>query len=204
MKNSRVACDRPRMRPLILILTLALTLPAIGQEPAEALESPAKDNPSGRPAEPPPLPEPTSDDAALMRNQPGGRVKPAPEPSLVPDSVIPGRGTRGIVKGRSTLKPPTTSADLDARIRFRKAHSRALNDPAILSVWEESRVAKTDYRKREALRRYYTMLSKRMLAFDKGIAPLVEERTRVSLRRLDQTRVDPTDPLDEEHRNRVE
>ena len=136
-----------------------------------------------------------------MRNQPGGRLKP--DPTLMPERIpAPKPGDRP--KNRSTLKPPVTSADLDARIRFRQAHTRAANEPAIQTLWEESRRAPTDYEKRDALRRYYITLYKRILAFDNGIKPLVDERRRVSLHRLDQTRIDPTDPLDEEHRQRRE
>ena len=65
-------------------------------------------------------------------------------------------------------------------------------------------MALTDYEKRDALRRYYNTLYKRIVSFDKGLKTLVDERQRLSLRRLDQTRIDPTDPLDEEHRQRRE
>jgi hypothetical protein len=139
-----------------------------------------------------------------MRNRPGSRLKPAPvrESGLVPEG-IPGTSRSGDrPKNRSTLRPPTTSAELDARIRFRQAHSRAANDPAIRALWDVSRKVPTDGEKREALRRYYALLYKRILSIDRGIASLVAERQRVSLRRLDQTRIEPTDPLDEEHRLR--
>jgi hypothetical protein len=95
-----------------------------------------------------------------------------------------------------------TANDLDLRIRFRQAQSRAAQDPVIQGAWEESRVAVTDYDKRAALKSYYQMLFKRMLALDKGIAPIVDDRQRYQLRRLEQTRIDPTDPLDEEYRLR--
>ena len=186
-----------RIQTLCVLVACMISAGALAQAPEE--KKPAEKPPGELPPLPDPAPMPEED---LLRNQPGSRIKPAPEgaPSLLPESekIKPGERPRG----RTTLKPPATSADLDARIRFREAASKAAQDPGIQAMWAESRKAKTDYEKREALRRYYTALYKRVTAFDRGIAPLVEERKRVALRKLDQTRIDPTDPLDEEHRQR--
>lgn len=186
------------MKFLPLLLALAVSGPALAQDSTAPASAPAQPAPAELPPLPDPAPESESD---LMRNQPGSRLKPAPqsEPSLVPPGIV---RPADRPKSRSTLKPPATSAELEARIRYRQAHSRAANEPAIQALWEESRVARTDYNKRDALRRYYTLLFDRMLRFDKTVKPLVEERRRISLRKLDQTRIEPTDPLDEEHRQR--
>jgi hypothetical protein len=198
------------MKSLSLLLAFAVSGVILAQDPVPSEPAPAAPDatkpaaakPEPAPAELPPLPDPAPapEDPDLMRNQPGSRLKP--EPTLMPDRTP----FRPSVRPRdsSTLKPPTTSADLDARIRFRQAHTRASNEPAIQALWQESRQAPTDYQKRDALRRYYSTLYKRIVTFDKGIKPLVDERQRVSLRRLDQTRIDPTDPLEEEHRQRRE
>jgi hypothetical protein len=129
-------------------------------------------------------------------------MKPAPqkeEPFLIPGAIV---RPQERPKTRSTLKPPTTSADLAARIRYREAHTRAANDPKIQALWEESRRVETDGQKRDSLRRYYGALYSRILALDKTVAPLVEDRRRVSLKRLEQTRIEPTDPLHAEDRLR--
>jgi hypothetical protein len=200
------------MKPLFLLFAFAVSGvilaqdPAAPSEPAPAtpeVEKPAPAKPAATPTELPPLPDPAPvpEDPDLMRNQPGSRLKP--DPSLIPERIPARPGERTKTRS-STLKPPTTSADLDARIRFRQAHTRAANEPAIQALWTESRVALTDYEKRDALRRYYNTLYKRIVSFDKGLKTLVDERQRLSLRRLDQTRIDPTDPLDEEHRQRRE
>ena len=103
-------------------------------------------------------------------------------------------------KGRNTLRPPVTSTDLDLRIRYRKARTFAEQDAAVVAAWEASRTARTDYAKRDALKRYYALIRAKVLAVDSGVASLLEERYTYSARRLEQTRVDPTDPLDEDHR----
>ena len=105
-------------------------------------------------------------------------------------------------KGRNTLLPPVTSTDLDLRIRYRKARTFAEQDPAVVSAWAASRAAKTEYAKREALKTYYTLIQKKVLAVDSGVAPVINERHGFAMRRLEQTRVEPTDPLDEDARNR--
>jgi hypothetical protein len=203
-------------RMKIIALAIALTIPALAQdEKPDAKPAPPTDPKpvapaEARPAELPPLPAPSpeKENSDLLKVQPGG-VKPDPtrSNSAVPDVLAPARKNSGSKPGTppkdsSTLKPPTTSAELDARIRYRQAHTRASNDAAIKALWAESRVARTDYEKRETLKAYYTALYRKMLAMDKGIATIVEERKRVALGKLSQTRIDPTDPLDEEHRQR--
>ena len=195
------------MKSLSLLIAFAFSGLVVAQDPATP-ETPAPEpvkpaekpavTPTENPADLPPLPDPSPAGEAgeLMKNQPGSRLKPSPqrEPGMVPEGVIrPGERP----KSRSTLKPPTTSADLAARIRYREAHSRAVNDPKIQALWAESRQVATDGQKRDALRRYYGALYTRILALDKTVAPLVEERRRVSLKRLDQTRIEPTDPLED-------
>ena len=176
-----------------LLLTLALALPAFAQEPKPE-DKPAPEKPK---AELPALPAPDAE-SDLLKGQPGGRLKPAP--SLLPDDVPEPAKRNAQTRPRTVLKPPTTSVDLDLRIRYREARNRAASEQTVQTAWEDSRTAKTDFEKREAMKRYYTALYKKMLALDKAIAPLVTERERVALRRLDQTRIEPTDPLEENHR----
>ncbi len=203
----------------LIALVTAFAVPVFAQEakpdakpapPADAKPAaPAQEKPPELP--PLPAPSPGKSEPDLTKGQPGGRLKPASDAlnPLLPDALSTPKKKKederpGVPpKGKSTLRPPATSAELDARIRFRQAHTRVVNEPAIQSLWEASRVAPTDFEKREALKTYYTALFKKMTALDKGIATLIEERKRVALHRLDQTRIEPTDPLDEEHRMRI-
>lgn len=209
---------------IVTLLTALATAAAFAQAPAKPDEKPAPAKPAEAPSatkpelkpstdtdtkppvsslrpstDLPELPAP-SDDPDLTKGQPG-KLKPVPgriENPLKKEKAKPMPGsTADRPRTRTTLKPPATASDLDLRIRFRKAQSRAASEPAIQALWEESRVAVTDYDKREALKGYYELLFKRMLALDKGIAPLVEDRKQYNLRRLSQTRIEPTDPLDD-------
>jgi hypothetical protein len=99
-------------------------------------------------------------------------------------------------KNSATLRPPTTSADLDMRIRYRRARNIAESDTAVRAAWDESRAAKTDHAKRQALKRYYDALLTRVLAIDKGLAPLVEQRKKYEGVVLEQLRIAPTGSLE--------
>jgi hypothetical protein len=191
------------MKSLPLLFAFAISSFALAQDPAPPADAkpapaePAAPKPENASPELPPLPDPSP------TGEPANRAKP--EPGLVPEGV-PAKPAkiREREKGRTTLKPPVTSAELDSRIKFRQAHTRASSEPAIQALWEESRQARTDYEKRDALRRYYTTLYKRIASMDKTILPLVEERQRVSLRRLEQNRIEATDPVEEYLRHRGE
>lgn len=204
MKSAAIgSAPNLRMKSLPLLFAFAISSLALAQDPAPAADpaakpeaAPAQENPAKVPQELAPLPDPAPGELPENRTR--------SEQGLVPDGVPKSPKIDERARGRSTLKPPATSAELENRIKFRNAHTRASNDPKIQALWEESRKAPTDYEKRDALRRYYTTLYKRMVSLDKSIAPLVEERSKVSLRRLDQTRIDPTDPLEEEYRQRRE
>lgn len=191
------------MKSLLLFFAFAgLALaedPAPTPEPAApAPETQAKEQPKAEaepkvePQELPPLPEPSGKpDAGLV-------------PSDVPKKAPPRQSSASQPqKGHTVLSPPMTPADLEARIKFREASSRVLNEPAIQALWDESRRAKDDANKRDALRRYYKLFFQRIIAVDKSIAQLAADRRNIALRRLDQSRVSPSERLVErvEHPN---
>lgn len=61
--------------------------------------------------------------------------------------------------------------------------------------WERAQAATTEYEKREALKSYYKLLYARMSKLDRSVIKLIDQRQQLSLRRLEQTRIDPTEPL---------
>jgi len=97
-------------------------------------------------------------------------------------------------------KTETASDELRQRIRFREVKTRALRDPAVQAEWERAQRAGTDFEKREALKNYYKLLYGRMARIDQSLKPRIAEYQRVAVRRLKQTRVDPTEPLDPQER----
>lgn len=91
------------------------------------------------------------------------------------------------------------SADeLQQRIRFRAAKTRALKDPAVQAEWDRANGVRTDLEKREALKSYYKLLYGRMAKIDGSLKKRIDFAQARSLRRLEQTRIDPTEPLERE------
>jgi hypothetical protein len=119
-------------------------------------------------------------------------------PSLLPDEIPSGtkrpskKNPPAGGKPGAMLKPQATGGDLDMRIRYRKARNAAETNEQVRAAWQDSREAKTDYEKRQALKRYYELLFARMLGSDRGIAKLVEARHKAEIAGLTQVRIAPT------------
>ena len=96
------------------------------------------------------------------------------------------------------------SDDLQARIRYREAKTKAMQDPRIQQEWDRAQVAKTEPEKREVLRSYYKLLCDRMVKIDPAVKPRVETLRKSFTWRLDPGArmrakvVKPTDERDEE------
>ena len=132
----------------------------------------------------------------------GGRPKIVePLPSLLPEGIPPPLKVTPVPKildpkkPASLFRPPETAGDLDQRIRYRKARNIAEADANVRAAWVESRDAKTDYAKRQALKRYYDTLFGKILAIDRGVAPLVAQYREQKGASLEQVRIAPTIPL---------
>ncbi len=154
---------------------------------------------------PDPVPLDLSGPAKLRAASPDARPleDPIPQtavpPSLLPDDIPPAPARRtapprpetpGKIGG--SLKPQVTAAEFDLRIRYRQARNVAEASEAVRAAWDGSREAKTDLRKRQALRHYYDVLFAKMVAMDRAIAPLVEQRHKAENARLTQSQIAPT------------
>jgi hypothetical protein len=60
--------------------------------------------------------------------------------------------------------------------------------------------ARTDLEKRDALKSYYKLLYARIVKLDPSVTKVSVLREAAALRRLEQTRIDPTEPLDPQER----
>ena len=77
------------------------------------------------------------------------------------------------------------SDDLVARIRYREAKTRALQDPAVQQEWDRAQAAKTEPEKRETMKSYYKLLCDRMVKIDSTVKPRVEVLRKSLVWRLD-------------------
>ena len=109
----------------------------------------------------------------------------------------PGADKDGKVKPNKTQVAADDVAD---RIRLRSAKTRALRDPKVQAEWETADKARTDLERREALKRYYTLLYDRIDKSDATLKKLTALRRVSVIHKLEQTKIDPTEPLDPDER----
>ncbi len=134
---------------------------------------------------------------------------PSPTPALVPEvTLIPEPVKEEMKKptekekGEKSEKSKTAenAEELIARIHYREAYTKAQRDPKVMDEWDRAMKARTDLEKREALKSYYKLLHARILKVDASVKKISDERRGISLRRLEQTRIDATEPLDPRER----
>lgn len=123
------------------------------------------------------------------------------EPALIPEEVPQNQKPKGqAIEAVPKSKTEASNEDLQERIRLREARVKAERDPQVRAEWDRSVKAKTDLEKRDALKSYYKLLYARILKIDSSVKKIADLRAQSSLRRLEQTRIDPTEPLDPEER----
>jgi hypothetical protein len=129
-----------------------------------------------------------------------------PEVTLVPEPVPqkkkPDAAAAAAVPVDKEKKSKTeeSSEEVTQRVHFREARTKALRDPQVQAEWERATHAKTDLIKREALQTYYKLLYARILKIDGSVKKLADLRQTASMHRLEQTRIDATEPLDPDER----
>lgn len=193
MKTFRVVCAPMRLsKHLALWFAFFAVRSALAAEPAPPDKS---EPPPTLPLAPAPIPD--ADKIPPLGDPFPRSTSP---PSLLPDEIPAAaqRPSSGRPPGKpgASLKPQATAAELDLRIRYRKARNVAESNGKVRAAWEVSRDAKTDHEKRQSLKRYYAVLYAQMLAVDRGIAPLVQERRKAEFAALTQTQIAPTVPTE--------
>jgi hypothetical protein len=135
--------------------------------------------------------------------------EPAPMDILIPEALPPSTKPRGSAiaepsSSRTTAprvsKTQIAEDEVKQRIQYRLAKNKAVRDPAVQAAWDEAERAKTEFDKREAMKRYYTLLNARIRKIDGSLSKVAVERQTYATRRLDQTRIDPTEPLNPDER----
>jgi hypothetical protein len=150
--------------------------------------------------------QPTPETAGRLRVAPvpGAPAAPAPaavpEVTLIPEMVPENPKPAPEPKPAQKSKTEESAEEMVVRIHFREAQIKALRDPQVQAEWDRAAKAKTDLEKREALKRYYKLLHGQIVKIDASVKKLSEFREAASLRRLEQTRIDPTEPLDPQER----
>jgi hypothetical protein len=111
-----------------------------------------------------------------------------------PEAIIPEE--RPI--GPPAVPPTFESAQEKARqlsIRYREVRVQAEKDPKVVSLFEQAGQAKTLEDQRAAMREYYRLLFKKIIAIDNSLAEKCKVMETAYIRRLAQERLEPTIPL---------
>ena len=168
----------------LLVLYAALSLPVAI---AAAQEAPAE--PSAKvPQAAPPASDLPGEPLELIPEGPKGTARPKAQPS----------------EPKKKSSTEQASDDLQARIRYREARTRALEDPKLQQEWDRAQAAKTEPDKRRALKSYYNLLCDRMVKIDSTVKLRVEAYRKTLAWRLDPGArlrakvVKPADERDEE------
>ena len=126
-------------------------------------------------------------------------TKPAPGEPLNdsafadPNAVIPSDSGPG---GAPNLAGPSAQEiERKLKIRYQEVRIQVEKDPAVHSLMEQSKTAKTFEDERAALREYYRLLFKKMKKADKDLTARCDMMEKAYLARLGQMRIEPTIPL---------
>jgi hypothetical protein len=178
--------------------------PAPAETPAASPTPAATEPVPPAPLEPATTPEATPDVIPLEGVSPTSGapldtqdIAPLPDPSMpddaftMPNAVIPDEA------------PPPVSQALDnaqekarlQNIRYKEVRVQAEKDPKVKSLLDQANKAKTQEDKRAALREYYRLLFKKIIAIDKSLEAQCLILEDAYIRRLAQTRLEPTIPL---------
>lgn len=179
----------------------------------EATQSPeASPSPEATPAAAPsePVPPPPL---------PPAEANPAPTPDVIPmeggapldtqnlapsvDQAMPDDAFTAPNAVIPDEAPPPVGQALDnaqersrlLNIRYKEVRIQVDKDPKVKSLFNQSVSAKTPEDKRAALREYYRLLFKKMIAVDKSLEQKCAEMEQAYIRRLAQERLEPTIPL---------
>ena len=140
---------------------------------------------------------------------PAAKNAAADELQLIPETPAPIEKPRGSAidqpgagKGEKVRPNKTQVAadDVADRIRLRSAKTKALRNPKVQAEWERADKARTDLERREALKRYYSLLYDCIDKTDPTLKKLTALRRISARHRLEQTKIDPTEPLDPDER----
>lgn len=174
--------------------------PTPSTAPAPSLFAPAgqgsatPQQPSVQPPPPsstnsPSTPEPAAPGPDSGMGSPGQNPPPSDPNSLIPPAIEPEQPSPINSAGNEEKQRQEQKA------RYYSVKVKADKEDELASLWEKSDKAKSEEAKRQALRKYYDLLAKRMKNIDPTLSDWIDTMHAAYLRRLEQVRVEPTIPV---------
>ncbi len=173
------------------------TAPETTETTVEIIETTVTDLPAGEVGTLPTL-EPASEGAPLTTED----VIPLMPPTdfSLPDEAF--TDPNAIVPDEMPLAPPPAvvieseaEKQRELSIRYREVRVQAEQDPQVVRMLERADEATSLEDRRAALREYYRLLFKKVTALDSSLKMKSEMMEEAYIRRLAQTRLEPTIPL---------
>lgn len=204
----------------LLLLTLA-SLPLAAQDAAATPAAAASPSPSPTPspaASPTPqaTPAPAAGEEVIpLPPDPGSTGTPIVSEGEMPNLAKPPAGTaplpdsaftdpNGVIPDATSATPtePPPPAGPSAeelqrklKIRYRDVRAQVEKDPAVSSLLDQAKKAKTFEDERAAYREYYRLLFRKMKKADKDLTSRCDAMEKAYIARLAQSRIEPTIPL---------
>ncbi|MCK9588760.1 MAG: hypothetical protein M0Q93_05260 [Terrimicrobiaceae bacterium] len=193
--------------------------PAVSMTPAtDATPLPvAEPTPAASPsAQPEPSPEASpsaspdvGEDVIPLPPESGPAETPIVSETEVPNLAKPGENLPdsafadpdAVIPSDSASLPPTSSGpspqeiERKLKVRYQEVRVQVEKDPAVRSLMEQSKAAKSFEDERAALREYYRLLFKKIKKVDKDLTARCDSLEQAYIARLAQMRVEPTIPL---------
>ena len=138
--------------------------------------------------------KPMVSDTEVPKNAKPARGEPLPDSAFAdPNAVIPSDAGTGVAPGASG--PSAQEIERKLKTRYQEIRIQVEKDPAVRSLMEQSKAAKSFEDERAALREYYRLLFKKIKKADKDLTAHCDRLEQAYLARLAQTRIEPTIPL---------
>jgi hypothetical protein len=120
--------------------------------------------------------------------------EPLPDSSFAdPNAVIPSDTAAGTPP--ASAGPSALEIARKMKVRYQEVRIQVEKDPALRSLMDQSKKAKSFEDERAALREYYRLLFKKIKKVDNSLAGQCDQLERAYIARLAQTRLEPTIPL---------
>jgi hypothetical protein len=179
--------------------------PAAEATPESATTPETSAAPTSEPVPPPPLPPadatpsstpdiiPLTDGAPLETQDLAPSIDQAmPDDAFTaPNAVIPDEAPPPVARALDNAQEKLRLQN----IRYKEVRIQVEKDPKVKSLYNQSVKAKTPEDQRAALREYYRLLFKKMIAVDSSLEGKCRAMEDAYLRRLVQERLEPTIPL---------
>ncbi len=125
-------------------------------------------------------------------------------PKLAPGETLPDSAfadPNAVIPTDAGNLPPSISGpsaqeiERKLKVRYQEVRVQVEKDPAVRSLMEQSKAAKSFEAERAALREYYRLLFKKMKKVDKDLTERCDRMENAYIARLAQSRLEPTIPL---------